>query len=254
MPPAWPLACVRLLGLVVAGQLHASAGLAQDDPDIPTVAYPTLPVTGTSAGDFAPAGWVVEAQAEGDLNKDGLADVAFVLRDTSAANVIDNAEGLGVPSLDTNPRILCIGFKDAAAGSYRLVLRNHTLIPRTESATVDDAFDKDGGLTVARGAVSIELNFFASAGSWETSDTKLTFRYGHGHFRLIGLERSTAQRNSGEMTRLSVNYSTRRAEIYTGTIESDAEKLKVLWLPSRPLPTIEEVGNGIEFEPIDRVR
>jgi hypothetical protein len=228
------------------------AACAAQALDIPDAAYPPLPRQAVSAEGFVPPGWRLEAQAKGDLDGDGKADLAFVLHGTDPKNVVANPDGLGVDSLDTNPRILAVAF--ARAAGYDLALENHALIPRRTDPVMDDPFDSvaASALEVARGTLRLRLGVFASAGSWSMSTIATTFRWQNGRFELIGYDRTETNRGSGEIEGLSINYLTRRAKRSQGTIESDAEKTRWETLPRGPLLGLDEIGDGLEFDPDSR--
>ncbi len=217
---------------------------AAQDLVIPPAVYPTLAATAANAAAFAPQGWVIEAQAEGDLNKDGQADLAFVLHEANPGNVIKNPDGLGTPEIDTNPRMLAVAFRDGEA--YRLVLENHALIPRYETPTIDDPFNKDNGLAISRGAVSVTLYLFANAGGWDAGNITFAFRYQNARFELIGWDSDMTTRNTGVVTKKSMNFSTGILEVRTGSIENDKETVKKRKLRTGILP-IEKVGDGMMF-------
>jgi len=233
------------LGLLLALTGHAWAQL-----EVPPAVYPKLAAEAADIAGFVPPGWRIEAQAAADLDRNGVPDLVFVLRQNDPANVIANKGGLGASSLDTNPRILAAAFKTSAG--YRLALENHALIPRNDNPTVDDTFDAKGGLTAQRGSFRITLDFFASAGSWDAGPRKLTFRYQGGRFVLIGFDRTNVTRSTGKMTEISVNYLTGRMLTQTGTISSDETRKIWKTLPKRPPPTISDVGDGMEFDPLGR--
>lgn len=220
--------------------------------DIPAVSYPSLSRQAAAAEGFVPPGWTLEAKVEGDLNGDGKADLALVLHATDPKAVVANPEGLGEDPLDTNPRILAVAF--AKAGGYELVLENHALIPRRTDPVLDDPFDgtATGGLEVARGTLRLRLGVFASAGSWGVSNMTWTFRWQNGRFEMIGYDRTNADRGSGETNDISINYLTRRVKRTEGTIQSDAEKVRWETLPRRPLLSLDEVGDGLAFDPHGR--
>lgn len=82
-----------------------------------------------------------------------------------------------------------------------------------------------------------------------TSQTRFTFRYQDGCFKLIGYDSTEMRRNSGETSAVSINYLTKKAKISKGNIENDREDVswKAVRIPS--LPCLEAVGNGLEFDP-----
>lgn len=217
-----------------------------DDDTPPPVVYPTLPVQAAQAEGFVPKGWRLEYSQRGDLNTDGRDDLLMVLRMHEPKNVVHN-EGLGQDQFDTNPRILAAAF--ASDTGYRLQMQNHTLIPRPDSPVMDDYLEGPEALKIARGAFSVTLFSFASAGSWSTGHSAYTFRHQDGCFRLIGYDDDNTQRNSGETTNTSVNFLTRKAIVTTGSIETDKTKAKTHKLAKKPLLCLDEVGDGFEFDP-----
>lgn len=233
--------CTALAMLVLAWAPWAHA------QGVPDVDYPRLPAQGASVDAFVPAGWALEQRDEGDLDKDGRADVVMVLRMQSPANVIAN-DGLGAERFDTNPRLLAVLF--AGEGGYRLALQDHALIPRPDNPVMDDDLDGDDAVTVRRGAFTVSLRSWASAGSWYTSSTTFTFRHQEGCFRLIGYDQTWLHRGSGEMGTTSLNFAAGKGVFEQGTMESDAPlALRTVAIPRRPLPCLQDIGNGFEYDP-----
>jgi hypothetical protein len=227
----------------------APAGAADDDDDfkIPEVIYPRLADQADAAQGFVPAGWVLEKNISGDLNRDGIPDLVLVLRDQSPANVIKHST-IGTNPLNTNPRILAVAFgRKAPASGFTLAMQDHTLIPRHTAPNIDDPL-QEGDVGISRGTLQVKLGFFASSGSWTTSMTTFTFRYQNGKFELIGYDRFETARNSGVTSDLSINYMTRKVKIATGSIENDAKKVRWVTLPRRPLLTIDKIGDGLDFD------
>ncbi len=196
-----------------------------------------------------PPGWMLEVQASGDLNRDGNADLILVLRQNNPANVIENFEGFGEKPFDTNPRILAIAFRSGVSGNFTLQIENHTLIPRRTEPAAGDPFDKELGIAVVRDSFQVRLDWFMSAGGWETFNTTYTFRHRAGRFELIGYDRNTTHRGSGDTTSLSINYLTRKVKGTTGHISRDTDKVRWQTLSRRPSPTLENLGDGLSFEP-----
>lgn len=219
----------------------------QDESLYPEVNYPRLPVQGATVADFVPKGWRIEFQPKGDLDKDGRDDVVLVLRMDEPANIVVN-EGLGASEFDTNPRLLAVLLAQGAG--YRLAVQDHALIPRPDNPVMDDYLNGDDAVTVRRGAFTVQLHSWASAGSWYTGSTTFTFRQQDGCFRLIGYDSSGLHRGSGQTSNISMNLATGKAVFETGSMESDVpESRKVQPLARRKWPCLEQIGNGFEYDP-----
>jgi len=234
--------------LAVGGEIALSGSVAAQDLAIPPVTFPTLPRQAASAQGFVPAGWSLEAQAAGDLDRDGIPDLALVLRQTEPKNVIANENGLGDNPLDTNPRILAVAVRSGPSGDYVLRLENHMLIPRRDDPVFADPLSETGGISIERGALRVGLYQFASAGGWGMSTTTYSFQFRGGQFVLIGFDPDSVARNTGVTDAVSINYLAGKMKIAHGTISSDASKVVWKRVAPRP-PTIDEIGSGLEFDP-----
>lgn len=245
---------MRIRTLALAAALLTGAAAAQDLA-LPPVRYPRLPARAAAIGGFVPSGWRLERQARGDLNKDGAADLAFTIRMKSPRNVLRH-DGLGTNPFDSNPRIVAVALAERSGG-YRLAFQNHVLIPRPTMPTQEDPFGEESdGLRIASGALRISLHRFMNAGGWDMGSTHFTFRWQDGAARLIGFGYDNVQRNSGCASGLSINYLTRRMKMSWGNINDEKESVRWRSLPSAKLLTIDQVGDGLEYDPdgaVDRI-
>ena len=239
-----------MIAILLSAALVPLLAPARDD-ELPPVNYPTLAASAPDAKSFVPQGWAVEAQQSGDLNDDGLPDLALALHQQDPRNVVSKGVLCG-ETINTNPRILAVALAQQGGG-YRLAVQNHSLVPRYDNACAEDWFSGDGviggGLELARGTVQVRLGRFMSAGGWGTGSTTYTFRWQQNALRLIGFDYTNVERNTGEMDTLSINYLTRRVKITEGSIGDDRQKTRWSTIPARPLSTIGQVGNGLEFDP-----
>ena len=211
---------------------------------IPPVRYPALPAAAADAAGFAPGGWRVEAQAQGDLSGDGLADLAIVLRMNDPANVLAH-DGLGDNPFDTNPRILAVAL-GVTGGGYRLAAQDHELIARRDYPTQSDPFEQE--LEIARGSLNVTVRLFMNAGGWGAGSSSFRFRWRDNALRLIGFDHLDVQRNSGCMTRLSINYLTGRVKRSSGRTDLDRESVRWSRVPVGALLPIDRIGDGLAFE------
>ncbi|MEZ0171594.1 hypothetical protein [Microvirga sp. TS319] len=217
---------------------------------VPEVTYPSLPKQAASAEGFVPQGWRIEARASGDLDRDGIDDLAFLLRQDDPKNVLENT-GLGENPFDTNPRILAVAFRSGPSGDYVLGLENHTLIPRRGDPVQEDPFGEDnGGIAVERGVLAVTLHLFMTAGGWDMFTATHKFQYRNGRFELIGFDRFNTHRASGRTTDISANYLTRKVRTAVGHISRDVPT-RATWrtLPRRAPLTLDAIGDGLTFDP-----
>jgi len=216
---------------------------------IPPVDYPVLPARATTADGFLPSGWRIEEQLSGDLNGDQRDDLVLVLRQQDPRNIVEH-DGFGISPLDSNPRMLAIAFA-GPAGGYTLAAQNHTLITRHEAPNLSDVFEDGPGVSIVRGTLRTALFFFSNAGSWSTGSASFTFRWQDGAFALIGYDSSSLMRNSGHTESLSINYATRRVRHTEGSIDSDKDSVRWETLTSPRRWTLETVGDGSAFQPLE---
>lgn len=235
----------RYVVLLLVSLLLLTAARASSVDFAPPVAFPAIPAQAPTKAGFVPAGWGVEKESQGDLNGDGVPDLMLVLRMSDPKNVVKN-DGLGPDELDTNPRILLVAFSEKAARKYSLALMNHTLIPRHTNPVMDDPLED---AAIVKGALHVSLGFFVSAGTWYTSQTRFTFRYQDGCFKLIGYDSREAKRNTGETSTVSVNYLTRKAKISEGNFADDREKVSWKTIRVPKLLCLDAVGDGLDFNP-----
>jgi hypothetical protein len=210
------------------------------DPD-----FALLPERGVDAGAFVPRGWTAVKSGKADFNKDGHQDVMLVLRQQDPAKIKPLNERSG-ESLDSNPYRIVVAFFDPVARDYALATEDHTLVPLNDNPRHDAPFnDAETG----KGVFVVSLSRFANMGSWGTESRSFSFRYQDGAFRLIGLDTTESQRNTGEYTTRSLNYLTHRMRTETGNMEDEGPG-KVTWrdLPKTRLRTLNTVGNGLDFK------
>jgi hypothetical protein len=217
------------------------------DQAIPQVKYPVLLETAKTPEAFVPKNWKIEAKVTGDLNRDGLSDAALVLHMESPSNVIATSWD---PDLkyDTNPRMLVVVFA-RKGGGYELAAADHKLIPRLENPNQDEPFDE---VKIAAGTLRVTMHLFLSAGGWRMGGSSYTFRWQQDAFRLIGFDRDSVTRNTGDTEEVSINYLTRRKHLKTGNIDGGKENERTVNIPRKPLLTLDQVGDGLLFDPDEK--
>lgn len=241
-----PRGLVAVAALVVA----ALPGAHAQESELPPVQWPAIVEHAASAEGFVPDGWRLEHAVRGRLDDDARADLLLLLRMQDPANRIEH-DVFGPSPFDTNPRMLVIALADAGGG-YRRALVDHALIPRPESPVMADVLQDDpaNAIRIADNrAFSITLHSWASAGTWYTSNRTYTFRRQDGCFRLIGFDRSSLHRASGETEDTSVNYLTGRAWTRSGSIEHTPGPRRPQRLQGRSAICLGDIEDGFVFDP-----
>lgn len=207
--------------------------------------------------DFVPKGWKIITDESGDLNKDNLDDAVLVIEKDDPANIKKNEEGFGPDYLNLNPRILLVLFQEKN-GTYSLKAKNEKSFIASENdeddPTVLDTFD---GISIEKNVLKVYFNFFASAGTWSTSNSSYIFRFQNKRFELIGMEYSSYMRNTGESDGISINFSTGKYKLTTGAniFEKEENKPKIKWgkLKSSKKYSLEEMEDSVIGEIYDSV-
>lgn len=227
----------------------AAISLPAQAEDLPPAVIPEVAVMAPDAAGFVPRGWRLEQQASGDLDADGRPDLALLLRGDDPALRITGR--MCDDPFDTNPRIFVIALA-AAAGGYRRVVANARLVPRRDDPCAMDEIE-EGSLGIGRGGVSLHLHRMMRMGGGAAGTTRFTFRWRNDALRLIGWDYTHVARNSGATAGIGINYLTRRVRTETGRIGAEPGQVRWSRLAPAPLRTIDEIGDGLAFDPDQRI-
>jgi hypothetical protein len=191
---------------------------------------PTIKSEGKSIDDFVPNKWKIIKTATGDLNKDNVDDLALVIQETDFNKIVIN-DGMGIDTLDTNPRILIVLFKDTLANEFKLKAVSRTFILNHNSPTMDDPFD---GIMISKGILGIGFHFWYSSGSWYQTSLEYKFRFQKNDIFLIGAEFHEIDRGTTEGLKRSFNFLTKKMSETKITFENDqngeqVEKSETEW-------------------------
>lgn len=210
-------------------------------------AHPELARSGKEMQDLVPYGWRVLSQASGDLNGDGREDLVFALQNTLKENYEYN-DGLGVDTLDLNPRMLGIYF-GKRNGKLKKALQSNTFIINRDVPTMDEPLD--GLQILPNGDLQIDFHFWYSAGSWHMSNDTYRFRFQNKAFELIAYEKSERHRGTGDEIDHSIDFENGTLKIITTTIDANEEreyKEESKKFELRRLKSIKTLGKPFEWE------
>ncbi|GCC53318.1 hypothetical protein SanaruYs_35610 [Chryseotalea sanaruensis] len=211
---------------------------------------PKIKFEGQSINDFVPDNWRIISTASGDLNEDNYVDEAIVIQEMDSKKVIIS-EGSVMDTLDTNPRMLIILFKDFISNQFRLKEISGNLIPNHYSPTMDDPFDN---IMISKGVLTLNFHFWYSAGSWYQTFLEYKFRFQKNEFYLIGAEFDETDRGTSEGLKRSFNFLTRKMSETSIRVEEDEsgeqiEKIETKWktLEIKELKTIKTLTGLLKW-------
>jgi hypothetical protein len=204
--------CFVLVFIFISTTLSAmtEADSAQENKCL-HIKAPLLSKTGRTIHDFVPTGWKLIDQAVGDLNKDGLPDMAGVIEEI--VSDADKYECSGEAK-----RILFIAFNKGNS-RYKLSIQNNDIILTHDDGGIwGDPFvsnysdqykhgkNQETGIFVNRGSLVIK---FYGGTSWRWCH-KYRFRYQNKGWYLIGYDYEWYHTSGykGEDTKDSYNYLT----------------------------------------------
>jgi hypothetical protein len=171
---------------------------------------PVLPKTGHCIDDFVPKGWKLIDKVVGDLNKDGLPDIAGVIEE-----ILDDYEYFN--GCDQN-RILFVAFNKGVSRYKLSVQKNNIILTLYDGGLWGDPFvatrfdqyqhgdNQRTGIFVNRGSLLIR---FYGGSSWRWS-RKFRFRYQNEGWYLIGYDYEYYHTSGwqGQNNSVSYNYLT----------------------------------------------
>ncbi|MDX5418534.1 MAG: hypothetical protein LPK09_04905 [Hymenobacteraceae bacterium] len=206
------------LKLVIVLLLKFGFAIGQDSN------YPILSTKGGKIQDFIPKGWVLLDSVNGDLNKDGFADKAFI---------IDSNEEQNSNEQSVNKRTLVVVFYDTTAKHFNLIEQTSNLF----SSLINKPNLFYEVMEINKGTLAVT---FMHAGSYPTIyDYK--FRYQNNVFYLIGADKRYSKPSAYE--NYSFNFLSKKWSLTTGNDNSDESPVTVwkkLELPE--LKTLKNFG------------
>ena len=178
---------------------------------------------GASAEELLPQGWS-HYEAEGDLNKDGLADLVLIATPDFKDKMFTRDDGY---VYNFNQPILAVYFR-TPDGRLSLWRQYPEMLPADES----EYCHHNVSLTITdKGTLVIETQLECSMGGYTTGIDRYVYRYQNDDFYLIGKENEEIQRNSGDCTLVSDNYLVWKRCVKTSNFTEDTppkEKWSVL--------------------------
>ena len=178
-----------------------------------------LPQMAATVREFVPAGWTVEAEVGGDLNRDSISDLAVVLVEEMPAN----ADKENPPE---RQRSLLILFKTADGKFSRAALATKVLLCTRCGGAFYGINETPTNVEISNGVIIVRQDY----GSRELTEETYRFRYEpeSKRFAFIGLDLKSYDRLTGETLKESTNFLTGVKLIAKGQIVENSDKEKVV--------------------------
>ena len=183
---------------------------------------------GTTVDDIVPAKWE-HTEAVGDLNKDGIADMAIIAIPDDPAHMKVRDDGY---VYNFNQPLMAVYF-GTSDGSYRRWRLYEEILPEQ-----NEGFFIEFDLNITeRGTLTVGISGFASMGGYDSPNSTHVFRFQNGDFYLIGEEQRSFSRMTGEDETNSYNYLTHKRQRVVINAFDDNVKPKETWstIPKEPL-------------------
>ncbi|MEP7342432.1 MAG: hypothetical protein ABI977_32190 [Acidobacteriota bacterium] len=158
-----------------------------------------LPRMAAAVREFVPSGWMIEAQVEGDLNKDSVPDLAITMVEQMPANADKD-------NLPERQRALLILFKTTDGKLSRAALADKVLLCTRCGGAFYGVVETPANVQIAGGVIIVRQEY----GSREVTQETLRFRYDPeaGRFAFIGADVKSNDRATGETVTESTNLLT----------------------------------------------
>ena len=186
------------------------------------------------AEDIVPDNWKIITSTVGDLNNDGLEDLAIVVQENDSTKLIKSTDWHPRNrTINLNTRLFAIYFKNNK-DLYTKVLQSEYVVAKKSSPDMPrDPLHKI--VITNKGILQIEHNYYYDGGfSRLYYNSTLKFKYtGNNNFSLIGLEASETNNNPrAGITNYSLNMLAMREKItyYDKRSDSENEQWRDLYL------------------------
>jgi hypothetical protein len=204
-------------------------------------AYPAIKSKGQSITDFIPVDWTILDSAYGDLNKDGIKDVAIVIQHRDSISLVNSLED----TVLTQPRILLILFKKRVDNSFELIEQSNSFILKHDNSAMDDPYQE---LAINNGALEVKFHLFYNMGSWHVTNAVYKFRYQQRQFVLIGADNSSFHRATHDFEDYSYNFLTKKRALTKGNDNKGTRKTTWKSLNISQLKTLETFSEPFTWE------
>lgn len=167
-----------------------------------------------------PISWKILDSAYGDLNKDGIKDVAIILQHKDSVSIINGLQG----AVLTQPRILIILFKNHFDRSFALIEQSSSFILKHDNSAMDDPYQE---MTIKNGVLEIKFHLFYNMSSWYVTNSAYKFRYQQHQFVLIGADNFFFHRVTQDFEDYSYNFLTNKRVLTKGNDNKGTKKTTV---------------------------
>lgn len=205
--------------------------------------YPVLSSKEWTIEAIIPLGWQLLSEARGDLNGDGIEDIAFAVQGP-VPKIVEYHDGYESDTLHANPRILGIYF-GKGNGEIKKVLQSNTFLINRSTPAMDEPFK--GLQILPSGELQISFYIWPCRDCSTWSFFEYLFTYQNEAFELVEFEQVDTQRVSGEETSYSLEFRTGTMCIQTSGTEEEETENQLIQFELTPLQTIQSLGAPFQW-------
>ncbi len=191
--------CFVAVLVCICVAMNCGAVPAQDDRRF--IDKSAIPASGAAVGEFCPPGWIIEEQIEGDLNNDGIDDLALKLIERTGAREDATADN------ETNRyRALVVLLRSKDGQLHKAAVADRLLQCTDCGGAFYGVVEAPANVRIAKGVLIVSQDH----GSREVTETVFRFRLDPktNRFVLIGSDITTNDRATGTTEAQSTNFLT----------------------------------------------
>lgn len=191
---------------------YSACVLGQDNNSLPGI-----PLSGKNVRAFIPKGWKEIAKATGDLNGDGIEDVALAVEENDPGKIIKTPRDFGPETLNINYRCIIILIKE----DKKFILADHSYsflpwVNDVHSPCLPDPFLGRGKMLIDKGELCVQFHYWPDCEFFDLNLQTFKFVYTPKGMRLIEVDQYKLDRSDGDESVENYNFLTGKKSVTTG--------------------------------------
>ena len=178
---------------------------------------PEIPLEGKTVKAFIPKEWKEILRTTGDLNGDGIEDVALAIEENDPEKIIRTPRDFGPETLNINDRCIIILIKKDK--KYILADHSYCFLPwvnDVHSPCLPDPFLSKGKMLIDNGELCVQFHYWPDCEFFDLNLQTFKFAYTSKGMRLIELDNYYLDRSNGDESVENYNLITGKKSVTNG--------------------------------------